>query len=176
MAKASRSRLHEDVVANLARVRRFAYALCGAPHAADDLVQTTAMRTLANPPPAGADVSRWMLRVCRNLWIDELRAKRVRGAEIEADSEFSERSFDGEADVTARIDVARVNAAMNRLSEEQRAVIALVALEGCSYKEAAAILDLPIGTVMSRLSRARAAIAAALGEETAKVVPMRKTP
>jgi RNA polymerase sigma-70 factor (ECF subfamily) len=83
---------------------------------------------------------------------------------IDADMVQDELAFDGSRGLEAHMTYEAVRAAMLKLPEEQRAVLVLVCVEGQSYKEAAAALDIPIGTVMSRLARARAALARMLGE------------
>lgn len=145
----------------LPRLRRFCYALCGAAHDADDLLQSTVERLLIKPPPADADTAKWTFRVCKNLWFDELRSRKVRSADpIEPDMELA--GPEGEKSMMERLVLKETNDAMANLPEDQRAVIALVALEGFTYQETAEALGIPIGTVMSRLSRARATLADAL--------------
>ena len=145
----------------LPRLRRFCFALCGVAHDADDLLQSTVERLLVKPPPADADAAKWMFRVCKNLWLDELRSRKVRSAEpLEQDAEPP--GLEGEQTMMERLVLMETNAAMAKLPEDQRAVIALVAIEGFTYQETADALDVPIGTVMSRLSRARATLADAL--------------
>lgn len=158
----SSARDFEDkLFALLPRLRGFCFALCGAAHDADDLMQSTVERLLVKPPPSGADPARWMFRVCKNLWIDEVRARKVRRAEP-LDPEMDIAGPDGELTMLDHLMVAKVNQAMAVLPEEQRVIIALIALEGFSYREAAETLEIPVGTVMSRLSRARATLADAL--------------
>ena len=99
-----------------------------------------------------------MYRIARNIHIDQVRRVRTRGQEIEIDESYDLRGDDGVRIVEERSDLARVREAMARLPEEQRSLLALVVVDGMSYKEAAATLDIPIGTVMSRLARARRAI------------------
>lgn len=151
----------DQVVAMLPKVRRFAYALTGSAADADDLLQSTVERLLMKPPPdGGADrPERWMFRICRNIWIDEVRARKMRGETVEINPDQVGPAVDGVGVATARLTLADVEERMNALSSEQRSVLALVAVEGLSYKETAAVLDLPIGTVMSRLARARKQLA-----------------
>lgn len=146
-----------ELLARLPRLRRFCFALTGARHDADDLLQATVERLLLKRPPEDADLTKWMFRVCKNRWIDEIRAQKVRRTE-DLDEAYA-TSSGGEHETLQRLTFAQVNTAMAKLPDEQRAVMSLVAVEGYSYKEAAEILQLPIGTVMSRLSRARAALA-----------------
>jgi len=148
----------------LPKLRRFAYALAGNPEEADDLLQAAAERALekAERFEPGTNFDAWLFRLCRNLWIDRLRSRKSRPEVLF--KEDMAPALDGERSLQAGVDLKRVGAAMEELSEEHRAVLALVAVEGLSYKEAAAVLDLPIGTVMSRLARARAQLADTVGK------------
>ena len=122
-------------------------------------MQSTVERVLAKGVPENVEVLRWMYKVCRNLWVDELRAKQVRQRAHERPELREEAVVSGEEVVLGELTLRDVERALAGLPHEQRAVLALVAVEGLSYKEAAAVLDTPIGTVMSRLARARAAVA-----------------
>lgn len=137
-------------------MRRFACSLTRNRDDADDLLQSTLARVLERGVPDDADLLRWMFRVCRNLWIDELRSRTVRGVVGDA----AEPAVDGEAVLLGEVAVREVTDAMAALPEEQRALLSLVAVEGLTYREASEVLEIPIGTVMSRLARARAALAA----------------
>lgn len=145
----------------LPRLRRFCHAMCGVSHDADDLLQSTVERLLVKPPPTDADAAKWMFRVCKNLWIDEIRARSVRSTEP-LDPEMDLADLGGEQAMIDRLTLRETSEAMALLSDDQRAVLALVAIEGLSYHEAAEALEIPVGTVMSRLSRARAALAVTL--------------
>jgi RNA polymerase sigma-70 factor (ECF subfamily) len=143
----------------LPRLRRFAWSLTGNRHDGDDLMQATAERVLERGVPADAELLPWMFKVCKNLWIDELRARQVRVRAGSRPELAEEPVVSGESVVIGELTLREVDRAMATLPEEQREVLVLVAVEGLSYREAAAILDIPIGTVMSRLARARAALA-----------------
>lgn len=147
--------LRQQIVSNIARLRRYAFALTGTVHDADDLLQTTVERVLRKGAPKDAELVRWMFRVCKNIWIDEIRARRVRVAAIESGKVEVAPPVDGERLVMGRLTLAQVNGAMAQLADGQRSVLSLVALEGYTYRETAEILEMPIGTVMSRLARAR---------------------
>jgi RNA polymerase sigma-70 factor (ECF subfamily) len=143
------------IAEHLQALRRFAAALAGNAADGDDLSQGTVERLLDKGVPANAVFAAWMYRVCRNLWIDQVR-KNARtmtpgpeGMEREMDS------LDGERAAMTMMRMGEVETAMRKLALDQREVIALVAIEECSYREAAEILEVPIGTVMSRLARAR---------------------
>ena len=144
----------------LPRLRRFARSLTGSRHDGDDLMQSTVERVLAKGVPENVDVLRWMFKVCRNLWIDELRAGEVRARAAMQPELAEERVLSGEDVALGELTLREVERAVAMLPEEQRAVLSLVAVEGLTYRETAQILDTPIGTVMSRLARARAALAA----------------
>jgi RNA polymerase sigma-70 factor (ECF subfamily) len=125
-------------------------------------MQATAERVLDKGVPENVELLRWMFKVCRNLWIDDRRALQVR-QRAQLTPELSEEPVvSGEAVALGELELREVERALARLSDEQRTVLALVAVEGLAYREAAEVLDLPIGTVMSRLARARAALAAEL--------------
>ncbi|GAB59899.1 RNA polymerase sigma factor [Rheinheimera nanhaiensis] len=146
----------------LPALRRFAYSLTGSMADADDLLQNTVLRLLNSPPAAGVPLAQWAFKICRNLWIDDYRAQKVRhNATLQA--ELQQENFsDGELDMLNQIQLDEVNSAMNTLPDEQREVLSLVAVQGLSYQEAASVLAIPAGTIMSRLARARAAMVTAL--------------
>lgn len=140
-------------------LRRFAYSLTGSAADADDLLQNTLERLLERGLPDDIEPAKWAFRVCRNLWIDEYRARKVRQRNTYALDDTEEPATDGEQAIHNQIALAQVDAAMDQLPDEQRSIIALVAVQGMSYKEVAETLGIPTGTVMSRLARARIALA-----------------
>lgn len=153
-----------ELLARLPRLRRFCRSLAGTAHDADDLAQATIERLLIKRPPADADLTKWMFRVCKNIWIDEMRSRKVRSTTA-FDEMTSDAASGGERDMLAALTIREVNEAMARLPDVQRVIISLVAVEGYTYKETAEILGMPIGTVMSRLSRARSALAAEFDQQ-----------
>ncbi len=155
----SDSALRKGLTDLLPQLRRFAYSLTGTRADADDLLQATVERLLSRGAPEDADIRKWSFRVCRNLWIDEIRSRRVRSAAVSEGKLEAEERIDGERVALGSISVAEVSRAMAGLPDDQRSALSLVAVEGLSYAEAAEMLDIPIGTVMSRISRARAALA-----------------
>lgn len=146
-------------MALLPRLRRFARGLAGSADRADDLVQAACERALARIEQwtPGTRLDSWMYRIVRTIWIDELRARAVRDRAHERE-ELGEQLVDGERDMEARLTMEAVREAVQHLPAEQRETLMLIAVEGVSYKEAADIMDIPIGTVMSRLARARAGL------------------
>lgn len=152
--------LRTQIVALLPRLRRFCAALTRNGDAGGDLCQATIERALsrADQFEIGTRLDSWMYRIARNLQIDAARRLQTRGVELEIDDAFDIAGEDGVAVVEGRSDLARAQTAFAALPEEQRALMALVVLEGQSYRDAADLLEIPIGTVMSRLARARRAI------------------
>ena len=147
------------------RLRRFAHALARDPADADDLAQMTAEKAFRsyNQFHPGTRFDSWIFRICRTVWIDTLRS-RARRAAHEAPSEAGENvGVDPRAATEAAIDLAKAMAAMQRLPVEQREVVALILVDGFGYREAAEILEQPIGTVSSRLARGRQALLEMLG-------------
>jgi RNA polymerase sigma-70 factor, ECF subfamily len=152
--------LRKDIVAILPRLRRFCMAITRGQDAGDDLCQATIERALsrADQFEHGSRLDSWMFRIAKNILIDQARRAKSRGVEIEVDDSLPLVGDDGLQIVEGRSDLARARAAMAALPDDQRTLLALVAIEGKSYKEAAEILEIPMGTVMSRISRARRAI------------------
>jgi RNA polymerase sigma-70 factor, ECF subfamily len=148
-----------ELVALLPRLRRFALALCRSPSLADDLVQGACERALANADKwtPGTRFDAWMFRILRNYWIDHLRRVRSEGMteEITAQEELLRDEHTGEGAVLSRLTLSEVQRAITNLPEDQREVLILVCVEDFAYREAAEVLGVPIGTVMSRLARAR---------------------
>ena len=153
-----------EVLECLPNLRRFAMSLTGNLADADDLLQTTVLRLLERGLPDGTPVLPWCIKVCRNLWIDEVRAGKVRQDAKKDPSMPGEQVLEGEAQVIGEMSLTEVEGVMASMSDDQRAVLELIAIEGFSYKEAAAALEIPIGTVMSRLARARATLIERHGE------------
>lgn len=154
-----------DLIALVPKLRRFAASLVGHPQDADDLVQAAcekALRSVDHFRP-GTRMDSWMYRIIQNLWLDDRRRTRTRGTVVDPDDAYL--SDEGKAAQLPedRMMLAQVRSAMTTLPEGQREVLSLIAIEGLSYKETAEVLDLPIGTVMSRLSRAREALLPKLG-------------
>ena len=139
----------------LPMLRRFAYSLTGNAPDADDLVQTTLEKILKKGVPAEVEVTKWAFKVCRNVWIDEYRAQKVRQNATQKPELQEPQSINEQQAFDSKEMLTHVNKAMNTLPDDQRAILSLVAVQGMSYKEVAASMEIPVGTVMSRLSRAR---------------------
>ena len=147
--------LKRILVEELPRVRRFAYSLTGNKADADDLVQNLVLKLLQKG--LSKEVSRvpWILRVCKNIWLDEIRSRDVRvKAVLENKIPNMERDV-SEGEQENMYTLEQVFGVLDQMNDEQRMIVSLVIIEGFSYAEAAEVLEVPQGTVMSRLSRAR---------------------
>lgn len=136
---------------------RFGYSLSGQPDVADDLVQATCVRALerAHQVNDATGVRPWLMTILRSIWLNEVRSRTIRKAQsldVTPESELSCFSVSSETNILA----SEVFSAVMALPEAQREVVVLVLVQGHAYREAAAILDVPIGTIMSRLHAARA--------------------
>jgi len=145
----------------LPRLRRFARALAGNAHDADDLVQVALERALARASQWRPEqrLETWVYAIVRNAWIDEQRARGRRGRVFAPEAAGAGVG----AAATDPAGALALQAALQQLPGEQREAIALVLVEGLSYREAAAALDVPIGTLTSRLARGRGALQRMLG-------------
>jgi len=153
------TRFSDQLIAVLPRLRRFAGGLTRSASEADDLVQAACERALARQHQfqEGTRFDSWMFRIVQTIWIDQLRAREVR----KEDGEIAEERLGTDESarrVEARLALAEVRQAVARLPPDQRATLMLVTVEGLSYKEAAEVAGVPVGTIMSRLARARVAL------------------
>ena len=156
-------RFRRELLALLPRLRAHARVLTGAPDRADDLLQDTCERVLLRWRQwnGSGSLVAWVLRVMHNLWYDRLRAEAVRATDPlpeDGPAVTDPPRAEGQAEL------AQTLAAMSALLPEQRAALLLVSVEGLSYREAAEVLQVPVGTVRSRVSRARAALVDALAQ------------
>jgi RNA polymerase sigma-70 factor (ECF subfamily) len=141
-----------DLIEHLPRLRRYARALTRDVSQADDLVQDTLERALVKLDlwRPGTDLRAWLFTLMHNLFINQVRANKLQETDLDAAKDIPVNG--GQMDAMALRDIST---ALGRLPAEQREVILLVGLEQFGYAEAARILDVPLGTVMSRLSRGR---------------------
>lgn len=155
--------LRQRIAELLPRLRRFARTLAWHREDADDLVQIALERALRSQDQwqAGTRLDSWLFRIMKNAWIDELRA-RGRRDEVLAPEDAGEHV--GVSETGSLITRLSVEAAMARLPEDQRIAVSLVLVEGLAYKDAAEVLDVPIGTLTSRLARGREALQLLLGD------------
>ena len=149
----------------------FAYCLTGDAKQRDDLVQETCGRALAQNDQwqSCTHLDTWIFRIAQNLWFDRTRAKSrsERGDIVDIEVADFLVSSDWSAVTESRLVLADLLKALDQLSPEHRALIALVCVAGRTYTEAAEILGLPVEMVMSRLARGRLALYNAIKAETA---------
>ena len=156
-----------QMVALLPRLRRFALGLTGSVDRADDLVQGTcerAIRALDRFVP-GTRLDSWMFKIMQNLHRNSIRDRKTEGATLVGDAPDADSPLDGARAMEARLALSAAQDALAAMDAEQREVLLLIAVEGFSYSETAAILEIPMGTVTSRLARARTRLRAALDPE-----------
>ncbi|MEM0945074.1 MAG: sigma-70 family RNA polymerase sigma factor [Pseudomonadota bacterium] len=151
--------IRAEIVSMLPRLRRFACALAGNPSEGDDIVQAACEKALARISQYRPDtrLDSWMYRIVQNTFLDGRRRHEHRYTSSDEDA-LAAVTDHGVSAASAydRLLLAKVRREMAELPEDQRAVLALVAIEGLGYREAAEVLEIPVGTVMSRLARARA--------------------
>lgn len=150
------------LVALLPRLRRFCHGLAADRDRGDDLLQACVERALARHAQwqDGTSLENWMLKMASNLNIDRIRAQRARGIAVDIEEAFDLPGEDILAGLEFRSEVAAVRAALAAMPAELRAVMTTVVIDGQSYRDAAELLSIPIGTVMSRVSRARQFVSA----------------
>lgn len=159
-----------DLAVHVPRLRRYARALTGDRFAADDLVQDTLERALSRPWlfRIGTRLDSWLLTIMHNIFVSQMRQPGNRSAVVPLDEQIEELPI--AANESNGLLLRDLDRALARLPLEQREVLLLVGLEELSYEETAKILDIPPGTVMSRLSRARDRLRALLaGDDNAPV-------
>jgi RNA polymerase sigma-70 factor (ECF subfamily) len=148
-----------DLVAAIPRLRRYARVLTGDVTRADDLVQDTLARAWEKRRlwQAGTDLRAWLFTIMHNVHVNQLALLRRDAANVSLDAEGGEAAWHVSvpSNQSQRVEVRETVELMGRLPAEQREVLLLAAVEELRYEEIAAVLAVPIGTVMSRLSRAR---------------------
>lgn len=156
----------QDLLELLPRLRRFARSLTRDINDADDLCQMALERALNKRDQwqVGTRLDSWMYRITRNIWIDTVRAAGRHKHVANDDDAMENIAGDDHQRMESRMELNDVDRAMDRLPIEQREAVSLVLVEGFAYKEAAALLDIPIGTLTSRLVRGREALQRELGE------------
>jgi RNA polymerase sigma-70 factor (ECF subfamily) len=146
----------------LPRLWRFALRLTRHGHDAEDLVQRSCLRALERRHQwqPGTALLSWLFAIMHSIWLNELRStQRRREAHVDWEDRLENVAATGtDADPEQALMYRQVIAVVQALPETHRLVLLLVAVEGLSYREAAEVLDVPIGTVMSRMSRARASV------------------
>ena len=150
--------LKDDLLASVRSLRAFAVSLCGHPDRADDLVQETLVKAWSNIDSfeEGTNLQAWLFTILRNHYYSEIRKRR---REVEdADGHYSRR-LATHAPQQGHLDLADFRSALSKLPDDQREALVLVGASGFSYEEAAGICGVAVGTIKSRVSRARTQLA-----------------
>jgi RNA polymerase sigma factor (sigma-70 family) len=172
--QATEAEFKRMLVDMLPRLRRFSFALAREVDAGEELAQSAAAHALRQRVLYRPDLrfDAWLFQLTRNLWFDHLRRRRARPEIADTDTAMraaDAHSFTMSPSLERRALAVRAMASFNRLPDALRETAALVMIEGFTYQETAKLLDVPIGTVMSRIARARATIARdVLGEDRAE--------
>lgn len=156
----------QELLALLPRLRRFARGLARDAADADDLCQAAIERALKSRAQwqPGTRLDSWMYKITRNIWIDSRRAAGRRGLHDDIDDGVMQIANDDFRRMEAQMELGDIDRAMAKLPDEQREAVMLVLVEGYAYREAAEILEVPVGTLTSRLGRGREALLRELGE------------
>jgi RNA polymerase sigma-70 factor (ECF subfamily) len=158
MSDGSNMDIRNDLMEHVPRLRRYARALLTNRELADDLVQDTLERALSRSKmfEAGTDLRAWLFTIMHNVFVNQLSRASARAVHVSVDDDaYRESDFAAPGDQLRSLEVRDLDYALQRLPAEQREVVLLVGLEEMSYAEVAIALDVPVGTVMSRLSRGR---------------------
>lgn len=144
------------LVSHLARLWRYGLVLSGRRDVAEDLVQATCVRALERSRQfaVGSRLDRWLFSILRSIWLNEVRARRIRQGEGVVDAETT-LTFEGAKEIETNILVHQVLRHVQLLPQAQRETLFLTYVEGLTYRDTAEMLEVPIGTVMSRLAAAR---------------------
>ena len=170
-AAEARARMGRDIVALLPRLRRFASGLTGSVQDGDDVVQAACLRALEryHQWEPGTRLDSWMFRIIRNLWLDRGKSAWNRLVRSDPDALVEIADHTAGREIEARDELSHARSAIAALPEAQREVLLLVTVEGLTYEAAADVLGVPLGTVMSRLARARVAVARRVRGEMEKM-------
>lgn len=147
------SREQQLLQKEMPHLRRFAYSLTADINDADDLVQDVVLKVLDRGLPEKVKPQAWLITLTKNLWIDQVRQREIRER-----PQTQDRIAEGSGEVRDPADInedRQILDSLEQLPQELRVLFSLVVLEGYAYREAAEMLGIPVGTVMSRISRAR---------------------
>jgi RNA polymerase sigma-70 factor (ECF subfamily) len=169
---------HPDLVAAIPRLRRYARVLTGDSARADDLVQETLARGWEKRRlwAAGTDLRAWLFTIMHNVFVNQraLAARDAQNVSLDGDGEGGAAwQVPVRAPQQAHVELQEVLRELSRLPAEQREVLVLAAVEEMRYEEIAEVLSIPVGTVMSRLSRARAKLRRSMASESDPVTPLK---
>jgi RNA polymerase sigma-70 factor (ECF subfamily) len=169
------SDVRKQLIDLLPRLRRFAMVLTRSSDAADDLVQASVARALERQSQWNPDsrLDRWLFQIMKTVWLNNRKSAELRRTEPLEDHEIN-WSVSGTAAVESKITLREVRTAFMRLPIEQQQALMLVSVEGYGYREAAELLDVPIGTIISRVARGRVALAERTSRSDDRVALLRR--
>jgi len=159
-----------QLITEMPKLRKFAHKLTRNTANAEDLVQSTLLRALEKQTyfETGTDLFKWTSKIMYNLFVTDYRRKTKFETQYDPESYIDNRAV--EADQQVKMELKAVNAAMNHMSDEHKEILVMVCVKGMQYQEVADVLGIPVGTVRSRLSRARNQLMALMeGPETPSV-------
>jgi RNA polymerase sigma-70 factor, ECF subfamily len=161
------SHIRQQMVTLLPRLRRFAHGLTGTAADGDDLVQATCERAIGNLDKwrPGTRLDSWMFRIAQNLHINTVRDRKNRERILSSAADTIAPATTAAGAAESRTTWVAVRRCLEALPAEQRSVLLLICVEGYSYAECATILDVPVGTVTSRLARGRETLQARLSDD-----------
>lgn len=156
--------IENKIVEVLPRLRRFSYALTGSVEKGDDLVQSACLRAIEKSSQWKEDTKfdSWIFRIAKNIFTDEWRTQKVKERAFDQIQQEIETNLDY-AQLDSYVSLHEVGRAMQKVSQDHKAILMLICVEGYTYKEVSEILDIPVGTVASRVIRARASLFAEIG-------------
>lgn len=159
-----------QLIHEMPHLRRFALRLCKAPAQADDLLQSTLLRAIEKRElfQSGTDVFKWTSKIMFNLFVSEYRRRTKFETRYDPETFMNTESVEANQDTLMAL--SEVETAMKQLSDDHRDVLVMVCIQGMQYQEVADIMDVPLGTIRSRLSRAREQLSGLLGENTSYLV------
>ncbi|HED13754.1 MAG TPA: RNA polymerase sigma factor [Gammaproteobacteria bacterium] len=163
--------IHRQFVTLMPRLRRFAVGLCNNSHDADDLLQSTYARALTRLQQwqDGTHLDRWLFRIMHSVHINSRQTSHYRQQCVADNAVDLQQGGDARREMETWISLQQTRRMIADLPEQQKIVLLLVCVEGMSYKETAEVLELPIGTVTSRLARARICLAKAMAPTSTEV-------
>ena len=149
--------IREQMIGLIPRLRRFALTLTSNDADADDLVQSTFLKGIENLDKwqVGSRLDSWLYRIAQNIWLNTIRHQKVKSSYAKDQVFVQDSVIDGEDAVIQKSELKQVEMGFNTLPADQKTALLLVAIEGYGYQEAAEILEIPVGTVTSRIARAR---------------------
>jgi RNA polymerase sigma-70 factor (ECF subfamily) len=152
----------EQLISEIPGLRAFAASLCGSMQPVDDLVQDTLLKAWSHSASfeMGSNLRAWLFTILRNTYFSSYRRQ---GREVQDSDGLIEQRLSVSGSQESAIDLADFRNALAKLPEEQREVLIMVGASGLSYEEAATVCGVAVGTIKSRVNRARARIAALLG-------------